>query len=61
MTDPHPGDRVVLIETSDPYTDLQPGTEGVVRLIDEVGFIHVEWEDGTDLALSPLRDEFEAV
>ena len=37
----NPGTRVRLINMDDPYTKLEPGLEGTVRKIDDIGTIHV--------------------
>lgn len=55
------GDRVRLVYTSDPYTDLVRGDEGVVRRVqDALGSItvHVKWDKGNNLGLVPGLDEF---
>jgi hypothetical protein len=46
-----PGDRVQLIHTTDPYTDLVPGTKGTVSLVDALGTIHVKWDNGSNLGM----------
>lgn len=66
------GDRIELIETSDPYTDLEPGEEGTVddirRLPEEatkprmpVRQIWVNWDSGSQLALIEGVDEYEVL
>lgn len=55
------GRRVRLISTSDPYTRLEPGTLGTVRLVDDMGTVHVKWDDGSSLGLVPREDRFEYV
>lgn len=55
------GDRVRLVHTSDPYTDLVRGDEGVVSRIDEALddiVVHVKWDKGNYLGLVPGLDEF---
>ncbi|SVB19785.1 uncharacterized protein METZ01_LOCUS172639 [marine metagenome] len=52
------GDRIRLVYTADPYTDLVRGCEGVVRRIDAVGTVHVKWDSGSRLGLVPGLDEF---
>jgi hypothetical protein len=49
----HPlvGKRVRLVRCNDPYTTLSPGTEGTVRLVDDLGTVHVEWDNGSRLGL----------
>ena len=45
------GDRVELVACSDPYTRLQPGERGTVRLIDSMGTVHVDWDSGSNLGI----------
>jgi hypothetical protein len=54
-----PGDRIVLVRTSDPYTRLIPGTAGTVARYDgQHGQHGVRWDDGSTLAmLLNLNDE----
>jgi hypothetical protein len=54
-----PGDRVILKYTSDPYTNLKPGDEGTVDHIDDIGIVHIDWDNGSTLGLVPGEDEFE--
>lgn len=54
-----PGDRIVLIWTSDEHTRLEPGTRGTVTFVDDLGTVHTHWDDGNQLGLSArLGDEF---
>lgn len=54
-----PGDRIVLIATSDEHTHLAPGTRGTVTFVDDLGTLHTRWDDGSQLGLSArLGDEF---
>lgn len=39
------GARVKLISTTDPYTDLEPGAVGTVQHVDDLGTIHVAWDN----------------
>ena len=52
------GDRVELVSTSDPYTRLQPGARGTVVLVDDVGTVHVKWDEGSSLGLVPGEDSW---
>lgn len=47
--------RVIRMEDTDP---VQPGTEGVIQLVDGIGQLHVKWDNGRTLALIPEVDEF---
>lgn len=45
------GTRVILVEMDDPYTKLQPGIQGTVRHVDDIGTIHVSWDTGSTLGI----------
>lgn len=53
------GKRVRLLSTSDPYTDLKPGDEGVVVLIDDMGTVFVDWDNGSKLGMVPNVDRYQ--
>lgn len=55
------GDRVRLLSSSDAYTMSEPGEEGTVRLIDSLGTIHVDWDNGARLGLIPGEDRYEII
>jgi len=50
-----PGDRVILIATTDPYTRLAPGTRGTVTGRD--GQIRISWDDGSTLSMLPAEGD----
>ncbi|MBT1017594.1 DUF4314 domain-containing protein [Canibacter sp. lx-72] len=52
------GRRIRLDDTSDPYTTLTPGTEGTINQIDDLGTIHVSWDNGSTLGLVPGEDSY---
>ena len=51
--------RVKLIHMNDPYTKLISGDEGTIKFIDGIGQIHVQWDNGSTLALIPGEDQYE--
>ena len=51
------GKRVRLIKMEDGQP-VEPGTEGVIQLVDGIGQLHVKWDNGRTLALIPEVDEF---
>ncbi len=57
----HPliGARIQLIYTSDPYTLLCPGEAGYVVDVDDIGVIHIKWDNGSNLGLIPGVDSWE--
>lgn len=50
------GKRVTLLRTSDPYTKLKAGDEGVVDCIDDMGTVFVKWDNGSSLGLIEGED-----
>lgn len=55
------GTRIKLINMDDPWHPVEPGTEGTVKLVDDIGQIHMKWDNGRTLALVPGQDEFEII
>jgi hypothetical protein len=55
------GKRIELISTSDPYTELKPGDRGNVDFVDDMGTIHVTWDNGSTLGLVPGEDQYRFV
>ena len=53
-----PGTRIRLQSMSDPYDPVPSGTEGTVMLVDDIGQIHMKWDNGRTLALVPGEDSF---
>lgn len=53
------GCRIRLKSTSDPYTNLNVGDEGVIQFIDDFGTLHVKWDTGSTLGLVPGEDSWE--
>jgi hypothetical protein len=49
------GKRVRLVHCNDRYTKIKPGTEGTVEFVDDLGTLHVKWDDGSSLGL--CRDD----
>lgn len=52
------GDRVRLIKMVDDPRPIEPGSEGTIEHIDDIGQIHVDWDNGRKLALIPGVDEY---
>ncbi len=42
----------------DEWTWLRPGALGTVTVIDDLGTVHVRWDDGGTLGLVPDEDEW---
>lgn len=54
------GTRLRLIHMTD-LTPVPAGTEGTVTHIDDIAQVHMNWDNGSTLALVPLVDEFEVI
>lgn len=54
------GRRVRLVRMCDPFP-VDPGTEGTVTSVDDIGNIHVAWDDGRTLSIIPEVDEYELI
>lgn len=52
------GRRVRLVHCTDPWTALSPGSLGTVSLVDDMGTVHVHWDDGSRLGLVPGEDSW---
>lgn len=55
------GDRIELISTTDVFTNLKTGERGTVALIDSLGTIHVDWDNGNRLGLIPGEDKWKII
>jgi len=40
------GKRIQLIRVTDPFTKLVSGDKGTVDFVDDMGTIHVKWDNG---------------
>lgn len=52
------GTKVKCISMEDPYSPIRSGTIGEVLFVDDIGTIHVAWENGRRLGLVPDEDSF---
>lgn len=53
-----PGTRVMLLHMNDPYSPVEEGMRGTVKVVDDAGQIHMQWDNGRTLALVPGEDSF---
>ena len=53
-----PGTRVLLIAMGDDPFPVENNTKGTVVMVDDIGQIHVNWDNGRSLALIPGIDTF---
>ena len=55
------GTRLELINMDDPFSPVEPGTKGTVEFVDDMGQIHMKWDNGRTLALVPGEDSFRKI
>lgn len=53
-----PGTRVMLLSMEDPWAPVPSGTRGTVEVVDDIGQIHMKWDNERSLALVPGEDSF---
>lgn len=54
------GTKIKLIYMEDNYA-VPSGTIGTVTCVDDIGQIHMKWENGSSLALNTNIDRFEVI
>ena len=52
------GTRIECISMDDPHWPIAPGTKGTVVMVDDIGTIHMDWDNGRTLGLVPGEDQF---
>ena len=52
------GKRVELIRMDDQWSKLEPGDQGTIWRVDDIGNIMVKWDNGSTLSLVPEADDF---
>lgn len=52
------GSRIVLDYMGDDPHPIEPGTRGTVRHVDDIGTVHVDFDNGRRLGLIPGEDSF---
>ena len=53
-----PGSRVECLYMNDPLAPVPSGTKGTVFHVDDMAQIHVNWDNGSSLALNRDEDSF---
>lgn len=54
------GKRIECIHMNDAFA-VPSGTKGTIRLIDDMGTIHVQWDNGRTLGLVPEEDSYKFI
>lgn len=56
-----PGTRIELDYMGDDPRPIEPGTKGTVRVVDDMGTVHCDFDNGRRLGLVPGEDSFHAI
>lgn len=56
-----PGTRIELDMMGDDPRPIAPGTRGTVRIVDDIGTVHCDFDNGRRLGLVPGEDSFHRV
>lgn len=55
------GMRIRMVSMVDDPNPIEPGTEGTIRLVDGMGVIHVQWDNGRTLGVIPGIDHYQLI
>jgi len=55
------GTRIELISMDDPHAPIEPGMHGTVNIVDDVGTLHMKWDNGRTLGIVPGEDSFKVI
>ena len=62
LRDHYPKDaRVELICMDDPYSKLKPGDKGTVITVDDIGTVHIAWDNGSSLGAAYGADRIRRI
>ena len=50
------GCRVELVSMNNPYARLKPGDRGTVVAVDDIGTVHIDWDNGSGLGAAYGED-----
>ena len=56
-----PGTRIQLDFMGDDPRPIPPGTKGTVKVVDDMGAVHCQFDNGRCLGLIPGEDTFHAI
>ena len=55
------GTRIRLLHMDDPYSPVPDGTTGTVTFVDDMGTLHMKWDNGRSPGICPDVDSFEII
>ena len=57
----YPEGTKICLDEMEGERNMPPGLKGKVRFVDDAGQIHVNWENGSSLAVLPEVDSFHKI
>jgi len=55
------GTRIEIISMNDPYSSIESGTKGTIERVDDIGTLHMKWDNGRTLGVVPGEDSFKVI
>lgn len=55
------GSRIMMVYSADSFAPIEGGTEGTVSSVDDIGTIHVNWDNGRCLGVILGEDVIEKI
>lgn len=55
------GTRIQLDSMGDDPRPIEPGTKGTVRVVDDLGTVHCDFDNGRRMGLIPGEDSFHTI
>jgi hypothetical protein len=52
------GTRIELMQMQDPHAAIESGMQGTVEHVDDIGTLHMKWDNGRTLGIIPSEDDF---
>ena len=56
-----PGTRIQLDHMDDPFAPIPDGITRTVLFVDDMGTLHMQWDNGRDLGVCPEVDTFHKI
>lgn len=53
-----PGTRIMLLQMGDDPRPIEPNTRGMVKVVDDMGTLHCNFDNGRSLGIVPGEDSF---
>ena len=53
-----PGTRIVLLSMGNDPRPIEPDTRGTIKVVDDIGTLHCDFDNGRSLGIVPSEDSF---